>query len=104
MSSKASEWLVMPAAVIGSLVTGLLYGRAWGWKGLLMSIAIAFVYAVASFIGVIFWLQSQPPAGDFGGLIGAGLAGIAVVIIGGIALFLALIGGIIGAVLHRRSS
>jgi len=99
-SSSALEWLVMTVAVVGSLVVGLLYGLAWGWKGLLMSIAIAFVYTVAGFVGLIFWLQSQPPTAGFL----SGIAGVAVVVVGGISFFLALIGGVVGAVLHRRRS
>jgi CHASE2 domain-containing sensor protein len=87
----------MLVTVVGSLAAGLLYGRAWGWKGLAMPIAIAIVYSAAAFTGIILWLQSRPPIGD---LI-AGIAGVGV-IIGGISLILAIIGGIIGAVLHRR--
>jgi hypothetical protein len=42
---------------------------------------------------------SIPPTGDFL----AGIAGVGVIIIiGGISLTLAIIGGIIGAILHRR--
>jgi hypothetical protein len=70
-----------------------------GWKGLAMSIAIAIIYSAAAFTGVILWLRSRPPTGD---LI-AGIAGVGVVIIiGGISLTLAIIRGIIGAVLRRR--
>jgi hypothetical protein len=69
-----------------------------GWKGLAMSIAIAVIYSAAAFTGVILWLRSRPPTGD---LI-AGIAGVGVIIIGGISLTLAIIGGIIGAILHRR--
>jgi hypothetical protein len=102
ISSPALEGLVVPVVIIGSLVAGLLYGRAWGWKGLLMSIVIALVYAVAGFIGVIFYLRSLPPGAGFGGFVAGGIAGVGVVIIGGISLFLALISGVVGAVLHRR--
>jgi hypothetical protein len=63
-----------------------------------MCITIAFIYAVAAFIGIIFWLQSLPPGADFL----TGIAGVGVLIVGGISLFLALIGGVVGAVMHRR--
>jgi hypothetical protein len=69
-----------------------------GWKGLAMSIAIAVIYSAAAFTGVILWLRSRPPTGD---LI-AGITGVGVIIIGGISLTLAIIRGIIGAVLRRR--
>jgi hypothetical protein len=88
----------MLVTVVGSLAAGLLYGRAWGWKGLAMSIAMAIIYSAAAFAGIILWLRSRPPTGH---LI-AGIAGVGVIIIGGISLTLAIIGGIIGAILHRR--
>jgi ABC-type amino acid transport system permease subunit len=69
-----------------------------GWKGLAMSIAITIIYSAAAFIGIILWLRSRPPTGN---LI-AGIAGVGVIIIGGTPLILAIIGGIIGAVLRRR--
>jgi hypothetical protein len=62
-----------------------------------MSIAIAVIYSAAAFTGIILWLQTRPPTGD---LI-AGIAGVGV-IIGGIPFILAIIAGIIGAILHRR--
>jgi CHASE2 domain-containing sensor protein len=98
--SVSGGWdaVTMLVTVVGSLAAGLLYGRAWGWKGLAMSIAIAIIYSAAAFTGVILWLRSRPPTGN---LI-AGIAGVGVIIIGGISLILALIGGIIGAILHRR--
>jgi hypothetical protein len=92
------EAVSMLVTVVGSLAAGLLYGRAWGWKGLAMSIAIAIIYSAAAFIGIILWLQSKPPTGS----LLAGIAGVGVIIIGGISLILAIIGGIIGAILHRR--
>jgi hypothetical protein len=64
-----------------------------------MSIAIAIIYSAAAFAGIILWLRSQPPTGDF--LI-AGIAGVGVIIIGGIFLTLAIIGGTIGAILRGR--
>jgi hypothetical protein len=90
--------VTMLLTVVGSLSAGLLYGRAWSWKGLAMSIAIAIIYSAAAFTGIIPWLRLRPPTGDFI----AGIAGVGVIIIGGISLILALIGGIIGAILHRR--
>jgi len=98
--SVSGGWdaVTMLVTVVGSLAAGLLYGRAWSWKGLAMSIAIAIIYSAAAFTGVILWLQSRPPTGD---LI-AGIAGVGVIIIGGISLILAIIRGIIGAVLRRR--
>jgi CHASE2 domain-containing sensor protein len=63
-----------------------------------MSIAIAIIYSAAAFTGIILWLRSRLPTGN---LI-AGIAGVGVIMIGGISLILALIGGIIGAVLRRR--
>jgi CHASE2 domain-containing sensor protein len=98
--SVSGGWdaVTMLVTVVGSLAAGLLYGRAWGWKGLAMSIAIAIIYSAAAFTGVILGLRSRPPTGN---LI-AGIAGVGVIIIGGISLILALIGGIIGAILHRR--
>jgi hypothetical protein len=42
-----------------------------------MSIAIAIIYSAAAFAGIILWLRSQPPTGDF--LI-AGIAGVGVII------------------------
>jgi hypothetical protein len=92
------EAVTMLVTVVCSLAAGLLYGRAWGWKGLAMSIAIAIVYSAAAFTGIILWLRSRPPTGD---LI-AGIAGVGVIVVGGISLTLAIIGGIIGAILHRR--
>jgi hypothetical protein len=62
-----------------------------------MSIAIAVIYSAAAFTGIILWLRSRPPTGDFL----AGIAGVGV-IIGRISLTLAISGGIIGAILHRR--
>jgi hypothetical protein len=98
--SVSGGWdaVTMLVTVVGSLAAGLLYGRAWGWKGLAMSIAIAIIYSAAAFTGIIIWLRSRPPTGDFI----AGIAGVGVIIIGGISLTLAIIGGIIGAVLRRR--
>jgi hypothetical protein len=61
-----------------------------------MSIAIAVIYSAAAFTEI--WLQTRLPTGD---LI-AGIAGVGVIMIGGISLTLAIIGGIIGAILHRR--
>jgi hypothetical protein len=90
--------VTMLVTVVGSLAAGLLYGRAWSWKSLAMSIAIAIIYSAAAFTGIILWLQTRPPTGDFL----AGIAGVGVIIIGGISLILAIIGGIIGAILHRR--
>jgi len=43
----------MLVTVVGSLAAGLLYGRAWGWKGLAMSIAMAIIYSAAAFAGII---------------------------------------------------
>jgi hypothetical protein len=63
-----------------------------------MSIAIAVIYSAAAFTGIMLWLQTRLPTGD---LI-AGIAGVGVIMIGGISLILAIIGGIIGAILHRR--
>jgi hypothetical protein len=97
ISSPALEGLATPVFIIGSLVAGLLYGRAWGWKGLLMSIVIALVYAVASFVSIAFFRPPSPGAGFL-----AGLAFIAVFFIAGISFFLALISGLVGAILHRR--
>jgi ABC-type amino acid transport system permease subunit len=87
--SNPTTWgdLVMPMVVMGSLATSLLYSLAWGWKGLLMSIAIAFIYAVAAFFGVILWLQSLPPGAGFL----AGLAGFGVAIVRGISLILTIV-------------
>jgi hypothetical protein len=98
--SGSGGWdaVTMLLTVVGSLSAGLLYGRAWSWKGLAMSIAIAIIYSAAAFTGIILWLRLRPPTGDFI----AGIAGVGVIIIGGISLILALIGGIIGAILHRR--
>jgi hypothetical protein len=90
--------VTMLVTVVGSLAAGLLYGRAWSWKGLAMSIAIAIIYSAAAFTGIILWLRSRPPTGD----LTAGIAGVGVIIIGGISLILAIIGVIIGAILHRR--
>jgi hypothetical protein len=97
--SVSGGWdaVTMLVTVVGSLAAGLLYGRVWGWKGLAMSIAIAIIYSAAAFTGIILWPQTRSPTGDFL----AGMAGVGV-IIGGISLILALIGGIIGAILHRR--
>jgi hypothetical protein len=39
----------MLVTVLGNLAAGLLYGCAWGWKGLAMSIAIAIIYSAAAF-------------------------------------------------------
>jgi hypothetical protein len=47
------EAVTMLVTVVGSLAAGLLYGRAWGWKGLAMSIAIAIIYSAAAFTGII---------------------------------------------------
>jgi len=98
--SVSSGWdaVTMLVTVLGSLAAGLLYGRVWGWKGLAMSIAIAVIYSAAAFTGIILWLQTRPTTGDFL----AGIAGVGVIIIGGVSLTLAIIGGIIGAILHRR--
>jgi hypothetical protein len=65
--SVSGGWdaVTMLVTVVGSLAAGLLYGRAWGWKGLAMSIAIAIIYSAAAFAGIILWLRSQPPKGDF---------------------------------------
>jgi hypothetical protein len=43
----------MLVTVVGSLAADLLYGRAWGWKGLAMPIAIAIIYSAATFTGII---------------------------------------------------
>jgi H+/gluconate symporter-like permease len=67
-------------------------------KGLAMSIAIAFTYTAAGFVGIMF-RPPQPGAG-----FAAGLVGVGVVLAGGVSLFLSLIGGVVGAVLHRRRS
>jgi hypothetical protein len=59
--------------------------------------SISIIYSAAALTRFIIRLQIRPPIGD---LI-AGIAGVGV-IIGGISLTLAIIGGIIGAVLRRR--
>jgi hypothetical protein len=59
--------------------------------------SISIIYSEAALTGFIIRLQIRPPIGD---LI-AGIAGVGV-IIGGISLTLAIIRGIIGAVLRRR--
>jgi hypothetical protein len=91
--SVSGGWdaVTMLVTVLGSLAAGLLYGHAWVWKGLAMLIAIAIIYSAAAFAGIILWLQTRPPTGDFI----AGIAGVGVIIIGGISLTLAIIGGII---------
>jgi divalent metal cation (Fe/Co/Zn/Cd) transporter len=63
-----------------------------------MSIAIAVIYSAAAFTGIILWLQTRLPTGD---LI-AGIAGVGVIMIGGISLILAIIGEIMGAVPCRK--
>jgi hypothetical protein len=101
--SVSGGWEAVLVTVVGSLAAGLLYVRVWGWKGLAMSIAIAIIYSAAAFTGIILWPQSKPPTGDLiAGAVIAGIAGVGVIIIGGICLVLALIGGIEGAILHRR--
>jgi hypothetical protein len=61
-----------------------------------MSIAIDVIYSAAAFTGIMLWPQTRPPTGD---LI-AGIAGVGVIMVGGISLILATIGGIIGAILQ----
>jgi hypothetical protein len=101
--SVSGGWEAVLVTVVGSLAAGLLYVRVWGWKGLAMSIAIAIIYSAAAFTEIILWPQSKPPTGDLiAGAVIAGIAGVGVIIIGGICLVLALIGGIEGAILHRR--
>jgi hypothetical protein len=101
--SGGREAVTMLVTVLGSLAAGLLYGHAWGWKGLAMSIAIAIIYSAAAFTGIILWLRSKPPTGDLiAGAVIAGIAGVGVLIIGGTSVTLAIIGGIVGAILHRR--
>jgi hypothetical protein len=103
--SVSGGWdaVTMLVTVVGSLAAGLLYGRAWSWKGLAMSIAIAIIYSAAAFTRIILWLQSKPPTGDLiAGAVIAGIAGVGVLIIGGTSVILAIIGGIVGAILHRR--
>jgi hypothetical protein len=95
-SPGLDDVLAWPVIFLGSLAASLLYGLAWGWKGLAMCIAIAFTYTAAGFVGIMF-RHPQPGAG-----FAAGLAGVGVVLAGGISLFLSLIGGVVGAVLHRR--
>jgi hypothetical protein len=55
--SVSGGWdaVTMLLTVMGSLSAGLLYGRAWSWKGLAMSIAIAIIYSAAAFTGIILW-------------------------------------------------
>jgi multisubunit Na+/H+ antiporter MnhB subunit len=60
--------------IADSLAAGLLYERARGWKGLPMSITIAFVYAAAALGGLIN--LSSVGVGDFGALVAA--AGVVV--------------------------
>jgi hypothetical protein len=94
------EAMLFPAIVLGSLAASLLYGLAWGWKGLAMCIVIAFTLTAPGFVVII------PTAPQFVSL----LAGVGVVFAVGISLFLALIAGVVGAVLrgvvgailHRR--
>jgi hypothetical protein len=92
--------MLFPAIVLGSLAASLLYGLAWGWKGLAMCIVIAFTLTAPGFVVIIL---THP---QFDSL----LAGVGVVFAVGISLFLALIAGVVGAVLrgvvgailHRR--
>jgi hypothetical protein len=97
-SPGLDDVLAWPVIFLGSLAASLLYGLAWGLKGLAMCIAIAFTYTAAGFVGIMF-RPPQPGAG-----FAAGLAGVGVVLAGGISLFLSLIGGVVGVVLHRRRS
>ncbi len=93
ITAKADEasWLIM---LLGSFVSGLLYAYAWGWKGVGMSFIIAFTYSVAGFLAVL----QLPASGD----LLAGLAFVGVVFLAIISFIVALIGGVIGALLHRR--
>ena len=97
-SPVLDDVLAWPVIFLGSLAASLLYGLAWGWKGLAMCIVIAFTYTAAGFVGIMFW-PPQPGAGFL-----AGLVGVSAVVAGGVSLFLSLIGGVVGAVLHRRRS
>jgi hypothetical protein len=99
-SPGLDDVLAWPVIFLGSLAASLLYGLAWGWKGLAMCIVIAFTLTAPGFVVII------PTAPQFVSL----LAEVGVVFAVGISLFLALIAGVVGAVLrgvvgailHRR--
>jgi hypothetical protein len=100
ISNPVLEAMLFPAIVLGSLAASLLYGLAWGWKGLAMWIVIAFTLTAPGFVVIIL---THP---QFDSL----LAGVGEVFAVGISPFLALIAGVVGAVmrgvvgaiLHRR--
>jgi hypothetical protein len=48
----AVDAVTMLVTVVGSLAAGLLYGCAWGWKGLAMSIAIAIIVNGSYYKGI----------------------------------------------------
>jgi hypothetical protein len=52
-SPVLDDVLAWPVIFLGSLAASLLYGLAWGWKGLAMSIANVFTYTVTDRRGYI---------------------------------------------------
>jgi hypothetical protein len=95
------DWLATAALLLGSFASGLLYAYTWGWKGLLMAFVVAFVFGAAG-IGAILFLWHPAGASGLAGLLAAVAAVAGVVMLGGVSLVSALVGGVIGAVLHRR--
>ncbi|MEM0381095.1 MAG: hypothetical protein QXQ48_09560 [Nitrososphaerota archaeon] len=81
--------------LIGSFIPGLLFGIGYGFKGLLGSLLVGLVYLLVLFAFIAY----TPSSG--GGSFLAGLAFIAAFILAGVTFFLALIGGVIGAVVRR---
>ncbi len=87
-------WLVI---LIGGFVSGLLYGLAYRFKGLLLSLMIAVLFGLGVFAGI----ATRPYVSGGEGLL-AGLRFIVVPIAGAAGLITSLIGGIVGALAARR--
>ncbi len=86
----------------GGVVSGLLYGMAFRFKGLLLSLLIGVLFGLGAFAGVAA-RPYTPGGGEFGFLL-AGLRFVIVPIVGAGGLVTSLIGGVIGALMAGRKA
>jgi hypothetical protein len=96
LSPPLFEGLGWPMIFLFSLVAGLGYGLAYGFRGMLMSFVIAIALAVP-----VFTRATMSLVGGGGGSPLAGIAFVAVPIVAGASFAASLVGGLVGALIRR---